>query len=324
MFQEPAFNPVVNDENFLNAFRKRTIKLVAPASATEPENLERIRALTHLNIDIPHNITEENFIFHANTDEARLLQLKNAFFDSDSQTIIWTLRGGYGSARLLEELNKFAKPSTEKIFIGNSDITALHLFLSQEWRWKTIHGAGLAKILDPKQDSQNYLRIATIISKKEPTLTLEPLVALNKAALDSQKISGPITGGNLSIIQTSIGTKWQIQTKGKILFIEEVGEKGYRIDRMLNHLKQTGLLLDVKGIVLGQFIDSLSAPRTTVSDEITFALERFSKDIDIPVFQNNQFGHGNTNYPIIYNANSEIILNKNTHHFSWIMHLKGV
>lgn len=320
---KPTFNSIITDINFQKTFQSRTIKLVAPASATDPEMIEQLRTLAHLNIDIPDNIIEKNIIFHANSDEERLLQLKNALYDKSSNTIIWALRGGYGSARLIDHLSQCPKPEIEKIFIGYSDITALHLFLSQQWQWKTIHGAGLAKLLAPNQDPQNFQRIATIISKKEKTLTLYPLVPLNKAALSTKKISGRITGGNLSIIQTSIGTHWQIQTTGKILFLEEVGEEGYRIDRALNHLKQSGLLKDVHGIVFGQLIDALDLPSAPVSNEITVALERFATDTHIPVFKNNQFGHGHTNYPIIYNAESEIILNKNTGNFTWAMHLES-
>lgn len=294
---------------------KKTIKLIAPASGTDPNIIEQLRKLGHLHIDIPHNILAENSAFHANSDEERLLQLKHVLYDSSNNTIIWALRGGYGSARLLEQLQQSKKPEIEKIFIGFSDITALHLFLSQQWQWKTIHGAGLAKILDPNQDPENFQRIEAIISKREKNLVLDPLLPLNTAALNTPKIAGRITGGNLSIIQTSIGTSWQIQTADKILFLEDVGEKGYKIDRTLNHIKQTGLFNGVKAIVFGQFTDSLD------TSEAPVAIERFANDTDIPVFKNEQFGHGNINYPIVYNADSEIRLNKNKGNFTWTMHL---
>lgn len=319
---KPDYNPVVKESDFQKAFHARTIKLIAPASSTDPSNIERLRSLTHLNIQIPEKIIEKSIIFHANSDEERLLQLKDALYDKSRNTIIWTLRGGYGSARLLDQLNQSPKPKTEKIFIGYSDITALHLFLAQQWGWKTIHGAGLARILEPAQDPQNFEKIAAIISKKVTSLSLAPLIPLNKAALDTQKISGAITGGNLSVIQTGIGTAWQIQTKNKILFLEEVGEKGYRLDRALHHLKQAGLLKDVRAIVFGQFIDSLDAPDAPSSEHITVALERFATNTQIPVFKNNQFGHGTVNYPIVYNAKSKIAVNKTTGEFTWTMDLK--
>jgi muramoyltetrapeptide carboxypeptidase len=320
---KPVFNSIVTNTDFQKAFQPRTIRLIAPASANNPEIIEALRTTTHLNIDIPGNLIEESIIFHANSDENRLLQLKNALYDKSSKTIIWTLRGGYGSARLIDYLSQCPKPKVEKIFIGSSDITALHLFLSQQWGWQTIHGAGLAKIVDPNQDPQNFQRIATIISKSKKTLTLSPLLPLNEAALNTQKISGRITGGNLTIIQTSIGTPWQIQTAGKILFLEEVGEKGYRIDRNLNHLKQAGLLKEVQAIIFGQLIAPNDSKETTIPEAITIAIERFAKETQIPVFKNEQFGHGYINYPIVYHAESDIVVSEAPREFTWIMQLEN-
>ena len=305
---KPTFNPIVTNSDFQKAFQSRTIRLIAPASTCNLEIIEQLKTTTHLKIDVPDNLVEKNIIFHANSDENRFLQLKNAINDKSNSTIIWTLRGGYGSARLIDYLSQCPKPKTEKIFIGSSDITALHLFLSQQWGWRTIHGAGLASLLNPNQDPQNFERIATIVSKSKKTLTLDPIIPLYTAA---SKIN--------------IGTPWQIQTAGKILFLEEVGEKGYRIDRALNHLKQAGLLKDVHSIILGQFIasDASDNPDTPlIAETIRIAIERFATDTQIPVFKNDQFGHGPTNYPIVYNAKSDIIVNETPGEFSWVMHLE--
>lgn len=324
MFQtKPTFNSAVTNADFQKAFQSRTIRLIAPASGCDPEIIEELRTTAHLNIEVPENLLEKNIIFHANSDENRFSQLKKALLDTSTNTIIWALRGGYGSARLLEDLSQIPKPNIEKTVIGSSDITALHLFLSQKWGWRTIHGAGLMSILNPEQDPQNFERIATIVSKTQKTLTFAPLTPLNKAASLSKKISGRISGGNLSMVQTSIGTPWQIETEGKILFLEEVGEKGYRIDRALNHLKQAGLLKNVQGIVLGQFIalEALDAAESsTLAEAVQVAIERFANDTEIPVFKNEQFGHGPINYPIVYNANSEIEI-ESPDVFTWIMRL---
>ncbi len=324
MFQtKSAFNPIVNNPNFQKAFQERKIQLVAPASAGDPEAIAALKTIPHFNIDVPENLIEKSILFHANSDENRFLQLKNALYDKSSNTVIWTLRGGYGSARLIDSLSQCPKPETEKTFIGSSDITALHLFLSQKWGWKTIHGAGLAKLVDPKQDPENLERIATIISKSQKTLCLNPLIPLNTAAAKTKKISGRITGGNLSIIQTSIGTTWQIKTSGKILFLEEVGEKGYRVDRILTHFKQAGLLKNVSAIVLGQWIAPDDPKDSTVLEGLNVAIERFAKDTQIPVFKNNQFGHGRINYPIVYQAKSDIMVSDTPEAFIWVMHLEN-
>lgn len=321
--EEPAYNQAVTQPDFQKAFQERIVHLIAPASGCAPEIIDQLKNIPHFKVDVPENLMEKNIIFHANSDVNRFLQLKKALDDPSNNTIIWALRGGYGSARLMEDLNQCPKPKTEKWFIGSSDVTALHLFLSQKWGWHTIHGAGLSNILNPKQDPQNFERIATIVSKAQKTLTLGPLIPLNERARLTKTISGRITGGNLTMLQTSIGTPWQVQTAGKILFLEETGEKGYKIDRTLNHLKQAGLLKNVCAIVLGQFIapDTLNPTESSdIEKGIEVALERFAEDTQIPVFKNEQFGHGLANYPIVYNADSKIVVDT-PGTFSWIMQL---
>jgi muramoyltetrapeptide carboxypeptidase len=296
---------------FLNAFQGRTIKVIAPASGLSAEKLALLHELSQrseidfgFRIEIPENLQDIQTIpYHANTDEIRFDLLEKALCDDAENTIIWALRGGYGSARLLDDLQKLPRPKQSKIFIGFSDNTALHLFLSQQWSWKTIHGSGFSQCLDSKQDPENFLKIAEMISslevKNEP---FSDLKSMNACAVDSIIFEAPWTGGNLTLVENSIGTHWQIQTEGKVLLLEEVGEKGYRVDRSFYHLYQAGLFQEVKAIILGQF----SAPANTPKDDnsIDIALQRFADDmyrkIHIPVFQTSQFGHGNVNYPWFY------------------------
>ncbi len=299
------FNPALNNKLFQETFSSRPIKVVAPASGTSPEKMEQLQLLPHLTLVIPPKIMSQDILFHANNDEERFEQLRTALYDESNKTIIWTLRGGYGSARLINQLSTLPPPKHEKIFIGFSDNTALHLFLSQQWHWQSIHAAGLAELLDPAQDPQNYIRIAEIITYGLPSQSIDNLKPLNISALKANPIKGYLTGGNLTLVESSIGTPWQIQTATKILFLEEVGEKGYRIDRSLNHLRQAGLLKEVKAIIFGEFI-------TKIKDKgVKIALERFAKETTMPIYQTDQFGHGKMNYPLIYNTVAEITP---THH----------
>ena len=121
-------------------------------------------------------------------------------------------------------------------------------------------------------------------------------------------------GGNLTIVESSIGTRWQIETAGALLFLEDVGEKGYRIDRSLNHLRQAGLLNHVEGIIFGE----CSGP-----DEkgIRVAIERFAHETPIPVYQTDQFGHGQINYPIMYHAAAEIIPARDSTDYQLLMNI---
>jgi len=303
--QKPEFNPIVQDPHFQQAFSTKTIKLIAPASGTEPEKIQRLQTLNQFKMDVPENLTTQAIAFHSNTDEERFKALKNALLDTeDPNAIIWTLRGGYGTARLIQDLKQLPKPKHEKIFIGFSDITALHLFLSQHWQWKTIHGAGILEFLNPNHDPKNLQMIADIITKKGSHLDIKELKLLNPNPINNnhtkfKKITGRLTGGNLSIVQTSLGTPWQIKTRGKIVFLEDVSVKGYHIDRSLNHLKQAGVFKHAKAIVLGDFTN-------LQDDKIDLAIERFAKEMQVPVFKTDTFGHGFKNYPLIYNAASSI------------------
>jgi muramoyltetrapeptide carboxypeptidase len=304
-------NSVINNQFFCQTLANRTIKTIAPASHIENQSIAKLRTLKPLQLIIPKNLLSRSITYHANTDDIRFSLLKSALASRSSQDIIWALRGGYGSARLIERLLKLPKPSKEKLFIGFSDLTALHLFLSQQWQWKTIHGSVLTGLLDPSNNPNNYLKLAEIIAGKK-TLQIEHLQPFNKQANLIKKIRGRLTGGNLSLIQTSIGTSWQIKSSGKIVFLEDTNEKGYQIDRMLNHLTQAGIFRNTKAIVFGDFGDD---------PQIDFALKRFALESVIPVFKTDQFGHRSNNFPLVYNSQATLIPIKNQKTSTLIMQL---
>jgi len=275
------------------------INVVAPATGADNKILSNLKNIKGLDLNIPHKCFGKGELpFLASTDDTRFNCLKDALFD-DSSNVIWSLRGGYGSARIISDLQKLPKPDKEKIFIGYSDMTALHLFLSQEWGWKTIHGSNIYDLTKPEKDPNNFTKIATIINGKIKQVTINNLLPLNDIAKLNKPISGKLTGGNLTMVQTSIGTNWQIQTTDKILFLEDVNVAAFRLDRSLLQLKQAGLLQNVKAIIFGSFDKD--------SDAVILVLRNFANSLKIPVFKTNRFGHEKINDPIIYNTESKII-----------------
>jgi muramoyltetrapeptide carboxypeptidase len=124
---------------------------------------------------------------------------------------------------------------------------------------------------------------------------------LTPSVNSSSTIIGDLAGGNLTLVENSIGTCWQIQTTKKIIFLEEINEQGYRVDRSLNHIRQAGLLVDVAAIVLGDFTHEKEGRLN-----IDYALARFAQEITIPIYQSKQFGHGFRNHPLIYNSPATI------------------
>lgn len=310
------YNPALKESKFLNDLSKYQILMIAPASKAETEKLQALKTIPGLNLKVPETIFSDDIIFHANSDENRFAFLKEALETEEPNTIVWSFRGGYGVARLLDKLKTLPKPKTEKLVVGYSDLTALHLFLSQNWGWKTIQGAMLLDLLKPNKDPNNFLKLSDLLAKiqnKNTDITAEisHLVPLNESAKHLTTTEGLLTGGNLTMVETSLGTNWQIQSKNKILFFEDESEKGYKVDRSLMHLKQAGVFEGAKAIVFGDF---------TVGDEFNnLALQRFAQETEIPVFKTNEFGHGIKNYPIIYNANSTIQKSENGADYKLIM-----
>lgn len=250
-------------------------------------------------------------LFCANTDEYRLNSLVETINDTTFQ-VIWCLRGGYGSAQIftkLDELVEELKQHPTKIFVGFSDATAISLFLYQKLGWNTvIHGLNynqISDLMDRKTFAPtNFNIVDQILKGALKFIEIKDLKPLNNNARTSKEIIGKITGGNLSILQTSIGTNWEINTADKILIIEDVAEPPYRIDRMLEHLYQAKKLDSLKAVVFGTFHQC--------GDKVTDALNRIALVLEnksVPVFKTEMIGHGYYNYPFIYGSNTEIIAN---------------
>jgi muramoyltetrapeptide carboxypeptidase len=244
--------------------------------------------------------------YHANTDEQRFADLKDALL-GDAE-VIWAIRGGYGSARLLPYLARMEKiPATRaKIFLGFSDITALHLFLSQEWGWQTVHSMvfrQMSNLANGSLKEESLKKLIGLINSNNYCLQLTNILPMNKAAFNEKNIKGKVTGGNLAIIESLIGTPWEMQAQDKIIILEDINEKGYKIDRMLNHLQQADVLIKAKAIILGDFYAGVNEDD---KKQITYALERFANSIDIPVYKTEFVGHGLQNHPFIYNVEAEL------------------
>lgn len=284
------------------------VDIIAPASqVTDKAILEKVKTL-FLSWQLTPRISPDLFgpdLLCANSDEQRFQQLKNALLNPTSDAI-WCLRGGYGSTRLVPSLLKLTTPKKCKLFIGFSDITALHLFLQQKWHWQTLHGPTLNQVTHHLIPSENIIELKKIIFKQLPELnySLSPYQKSNAFDL----IQAPITGGSLSLVQTSLGTEWQIETREKILFLEDVNETAYRIDRMLQQLKQSGKLNPIKALLFGDFT---FATKPEEEKKIQTVLERFAMEQNFPVLRCADIGHGKQNRCLPLGIPALLDLNKN-------------
>jgi muramoyltetrapeptide carboxypeptidase len=283
------------------------VDIIAPAGFSGPERLVKaVAELSKWGLLSRTNIDFSSFHpYHSDEDEVRFNDLKNAIY-SDSK-IIWCLRGGYGSARLLEKLSKLKKPKTAKILIGYSDITALHLFLNQKWGWQTIHGPMITSFSDAQFEKKCLTEIKNLLltNKVQNEFKLTPL---NYAAETTKSIiAGELLGGNLAMVQSLFGTRFELKAKDRIIFLEDVNEKGYQVDRMLNHLSMSGSLSKAKAIVLGDFS---GGEESSGENNVPFALTRFALLQKIPVYRSSEFGHGKINRPLVIGKKYSILKNK--------------
>jgi muramoyltetrapeptide carboxypeptidase len=189
-------------------------------------------------------------------DETRARDINRMFGDSTIDAV-FCLRGGYGTPRILDKLDYKMIKQNPKIFIGYSDITAVHIALNQKCDLITFHGPMVASDMLGNFDEfskESYLKAITSI---EPLGQMNNPIGFDIKSMVSGKARGKIVGGNLSLIAATIGTTYEIDTKGKILFLEDVDEFTYSVDRMLTHLRLSGKLNDCEGIILGGFNNCL-------------------------------------------------------------------
>ncbi len=277
------------------------VEIVAPASQCSVSELHSaIASVEAMGLEprMPKNIFTDDHAFFSNTDQNRFQFLKQALLRRDSK-VVWCLRGGYGSIRLLPLLAKVKKPKTPKLVIGLSDISTLHNFLVQNWKWPTIHGPMLGTFAQRSEEERG--EILDLIFGRLDKIKFERLQPMNAAAKKSKRIQGPIVGGNLMTLQSSQGTPWEFHADNSIVFLEEINERGYRLDRLLVSLVQAGYFKKAKAIVLGDFLGGSEPDGENYVEEV---LEQFASEVKIPVLKGLKSGHGNLRRPVPFGTKS--------------------
>lgn len=273
------------------------VDVIAPSGSFDENFLERATKYLEakgLQIRIPKHILGED-LFSANTDTVRGVQLKTALLAPDSR-FVWAIRGGYGATRILPVLKALPIPALKKTLMGFSDVTALHLFLTQKWGWNTVHGPSLMQMVDHKIDSASHAATEALLLQ-DPLKIDYAIEPMNASAKVNSVNSGLVTGGNLKLAESSLATFWHIDAHDKILILEEVNEQGYRIDRSLVHLEQAGVFQSIRAVIFGDFTLE-GNPAEEAKIEATLA--RFSAAQCFPIFRMRGTGHGRENFPWVY------------------------
>jgi muramoyltetrapeptide carboxypeptidase len=225
----------------------------------------------------------------AGSDKLRGEDLNMMIRDPDVEAIFFA-RGGYGSARILPYLDLNTLEQNPKILMGFSDLTILLLHVLQSGQLVTFHGPMVSKFgVDcPPETVDCMLRV---LAGEFPLdlLTLLPEHAHVKIFRHGQS-SGPLVGGCLSLLQTMTGTGLEMDMSGKILFWEEVGEKLYRIDRMLNHLSRTGCFNNLNGMIIGKLAQCVSN-RKGEKKRYQDLLAHYFADYSYPILYDVPIGH---------------------------------
>ena len=263
------------------------------------------------------------WLFHSHTDKKRSYFLRRAFSNKES-SVVWMLRGGYGLQKLMPSFIK-NRSLKKKLFIGYSDGTPLHLFLNSR-NFPTLHAPLIGELPDLSQKNLSLLKNVLFGQKTEILFkNLKPAGPFPNKALKSksqfknrensrllrasltnspstnrQKIlKASLTGGNLSLLSSSVGTAYFPSLTGRFLFIEDVNEEDYKVDRMLSHLFFSGALKGVKALLFGSFPPLRRWPKF---------FESFCAFCRIPLIFGLPCGHKAPHYPLPFNTPAKLVI----------------
>lgn len=276
-----------------------TVGLITPSTyVTDPDRIalaDRTIRYFGWNPKFGANVRKQEGYVGGSVAE-RIADLHQMFRDPEVKAI-FCVRGGFGSAHLLAGIDYSLIAKNPKIFVGYSDITALHLAIHRKTGLVTFHGPVVLSGFS--NYTRDHFRRAMTDPKPLGTLSnppdsdpLRPRHTIR--TIRPGRARGPLIGGNLTLISTTLGTPYEIDTRGKILFLEDVDEQPYSVDRMLTHLKLAGKLDAAAGIALGEC--SGCRPREfRPSFDSTFSLgevfDRIFGGLSIPVFSGLTIGH---------------------------------
>jgi muramoyltetrapeptide carboxypeptidase len=260
-----------------------TIGVVGPSYAPRGDWLRRgITAMEKAGYKIVLEPEIERFRrFQQNEDKKRAENLMAIWRDPEVKAVICGT-GGYGAVRILPYLDPDLFRRNPKAFVGYSDITALHLWMMRRAGLRVFHGPTLDD-LAPGDGDPTLLSLLTALTTPRPDTMLGRGIA---RAVRPGKAVGRLTGGNLSLVQQTIGTPYEIDTRDAILFLEEIHDPMSVADERLMHLRAAGLLRHVRGIVFGQ----LSLDRSEEDEFEDFLLDLVS-DLDVPILMDFPAGH---------------------------------
>lgn len=273
-----------------------TVGVIAPAAAVDRDHLERgVNELVRQGYRVKvseHALARDRIL--AGSDMERASELMRFFADPDVRAI-FAARGGYGAGRLLPLIDFDILGTTPKIFVGFSDQTFLLNAIAELSGIVCFHGPMVAKDLAGGMTPRSMVHLRRLLAGELKSFELQGTEMIHPGAAE-----GVLIGGCLSIVVAMLGTPYVPDFAGKILFLEDTGEKAYRIDRMLVQLKQSGALGQVAGVVFG----GMRSPAEAEAEQRLireFATEQ-TAELGVPVLWGVEVGHGTENFTIALGA----------------------
>ncbi len=281
------------------------VGIIAPARHIEQSKYESIiNILTRYGFNtVRGNTTYLEYGPFAGTDTERAADLQSMINDP-SINAIFCLRGGYGTVRIIDKIDFSFLKENPKWIIGFSDITILH---------NVLHNAGIVSVhgqmplnFAERTENKGLDKLISALKGESVNYRIE-MFKLNRVGVSSAYL----VGGNVAILSSLIGTPYDINTDGKILFIEEVGEYLYRFDRLMYHLKLSGKLSKLKGLIVGGLTD-MKDNIPEFGQSVEEIVHDLVKEYNYPVCFNFPAGHIKENFPLIFGKKIKMDISENS------------
>lgn len=283
------------------------IGIVCPAGYMSLEKAaECIRVLREewgYNVKLGKTLGGASATYFSGTDEERLTDLQQMLDDDEVKAVLCG-RGGYGTGRIIDQLDfkKFKK--NPKWIIGFSDITVLHSHLYSNYYIASLHAPMAAAFNEAGYINRYVQSLRSALQGVWARYTCDPH-PFNKTG----EAIGELVGGNLSLIAHLVGSDSDIKTKGRILFLEDIGEYSYNIDRMMYQLKRSGKLKNLAGLIIGGFTDMKDTERP-FGKEVYEIIHEIIKEYNYPVCFGFPVSHGKENYALKIGAGYKLKITK--------------
>ncbi|MHC1731206.1 MAG: LD-carboxypeptidase [Bacteroidales bacterium] len=288
--------------------------IVIPPFLKEGDRIEIISPASHIDAELVHmaaqklresgfRITLGEHVFSrsgpfAGTESERLLDIQRATDDPDVKAVLCS-RGGYGMTRIIERIDFSALTKTPKWYVGYSDITSLHMWLGNICGIASLHAEMPLNYSNPECSPRCYETVIGALTGRT-----EPVSWITQSE-KSFEVSGRVTGGNISLIYSLNGTPAQPVTDGAILFIEEIGEKFYHLDRMLVGMRMAGLLKNLSALVVGG-MEEITEGEHVFNQTVEQVVMNVVSGYDYPVLFNFPAGHIPDNRALYLGRNARV------------------